>query len=158
MQRAKETQGKAQREYSQLLTLYERMLAQLQRICDELKAPGAHSLVREIRRRTGGTADANLADLTSAVEDAIRILKVSESEAKLALISEPGAMEVDGAPNLPLPLARFLAERRQLPGFKYEVFQDEVRGWVIRWKEMTSMGTVRGCGQFYERPYAWLDE
>jgi len=49
-------------------------------------------------------------------------------------------------------LARFLSERTQFPGFK-----DEVRGWVIRWKEYTHRGTVRGCGQFYERLYAWLD-
>jgi len=63
---------------------------------------------------------------------------------------------VDGVTNLPAPLSRFLAERSQYPGFKYKVIQDDVRGWVIRWKEYTHRGTVRGYGQFYERPYAWI--
>jgi hypothetical protein len=36
--------------------------------------------------------------------------------------------------------------------------QDEVRGWMILWKEYTTRGTVRGFGQFYERPYAWLED
>ena len=63
-----------------------------------------------------------------------------------------------GVPDLPSPLQRFLAERTQFPGFTYEVVQDEVRGWVIRWKEYTARGRVRGFGQFYERPYAYLDD
>ena len=42
--------------------------------------------------------------------------------------------------------------------FSYEVRQDSVRGWVIAWKEYTAEGIVRGFGQFYERPYAWLEE
>ncbi len=29
-----------------------------------------------------------------------------------------------GISNLPAPLARFLSERTQFPGFKYEVMQD----------------------------------
>jgi hypothetical protein len=99
-----------------------------------------------------------MANVTAAVEEAIRILKVWESEIRLALITNADAIEVEGVPNLPPSLARFLAERKQVPGFSYEVTQDEVRGWVIRWKEFTGSGTVRGCGQFYERPYAWLDE
>jgi hypothetical protein len=59
---------------------------------------------------------------------------------------------------MPAYLQRFLAERSNGPAFSYEVSQDEVRGWVIRWKEYTDQGTVRGFGQFYERPYAWLDD
>lgn len=157
MQQPKEAQGRAHREYSQLLRLHERLLVQLQRIADDLEAPGTQELVREIRRRTGNP-DRSIADVTSAVQEAIRTLKVSESEIRLALTSSAGELEVDGVPNLPLSLARFLAERRQIPGFSFDVSQDEVRGWVIRWKEHTANGTVRGCGQFYERPYAWLDE
>jgi hypothetical protein len=33
-----------------------------------------------------------------------------------------------------------------------------VRGWIVSWKEYTNRGTVRGYGQFCERPYAWLDD
>ena len=55
-------------------------------------------------------------------------------------------------------LARFLAERMEMPGFTYKVIHDENRGWIILWKEYTQTGSVRGSGQFYERPYAWIDE
>jgi hypothetical protein len=157
MPNSKDTPGKAHREYSQLLRLNERLLVQLQRIADDLEAPGTEALVREVRRRTGDL-EQGVVDVTAAVEEAIRTVKVWESEIRLALTSEAGNIEVEGVPNLPATLARFIAERKQLPGFSYEVLQDDVRGWVIRWKEMTSAGTVRGCGQFYERPYAWLDE
>jgi hypothetical protein len=156
MQPSKNSASKARREYSQLLRLQERLLTQLQRVRDELQAPGTVSLVKEIRRRTGNAPA--LSEVTSAVEEAIRNLKVHTSEAQGALLEEPGGLEVDGAPNLPATLARFLAERQQFPGFSYQVSQDEVRGWVIRWKEHTAAGTVRGCGQFYERPYAWLED
>ena len=147
----------AHREYSQLLRLNERLLIQLQRIADDLEAPGTEALVREVKRRTG-ESEQGVADVTAAVEEAIRTVKVWESEIRLALVSQTGNVEVEGVANLPATLARFIAERKQLPGFSYDVIQDDVRGWVIRWKEMTSSGTVRGCGQFYERPYAWLDD
>jgi hypothetical protein len=59
---------------------------------------------------------------------------------------------------MPAYLQRFLAERSQEPGFRYEVESDPVRGWIVSWKEYTNRGTVRGYGQFCERPYAWLDD
>jgi hypothetical protein len=133
------------------------VLTQIQRVAEDLTAPGSQALVREVKRRTG-ESDENMANVTSAVEEAIRILKVWESEIRLALITNAESVEVEGIPNLPPSLARFLAERKQNPDFSFDVTQDEVRGWVIRWKEFTSSGTVRGCGQFYERPYAWLDD
>lgn len=157
MPTSKEAQGKAHREYTQLLRLNERVLLKLQEIADDLGAPGTSTLLREIRRRTGDS-EHGISEVSSAVEEAIRILKVWESELRLGLATDPDAIELEGVSNLPAALARFLAERKQYPGFTYEVTQDEVRGWVIRWKEMTAQGTVRGCGQFYERPYAWLDE
>lgn len=157
MQTTKDGKGRAHREYSQLLRLLERVLTQIQRVAEDLTAPGSQALVREVKRRTG-ESDENMANVTSAVEEAIRILKVWESEIRLALITNADSVEVEGIPNLPPSLARFLAERKQNPAFSFEVSQDEVRGWVIRWKEFTASGTVRGCGQFYERPYAWLDD
>ena len=62
------------------------------------------------------------------------------------------------SPTYPATLARFLAERRDMPGFTYQVLHDENRGWIILWKEYTQTGSVRGSGQFYERPNAWIDE
>jgi len=144
------------REYAQLLRLHERLRAQLQGVRDELAAPGTTGLLHDIKQRTG--ADPSLTEVLSSVEEALRALKLCEADVHDAVFSTPGAVEVEGVPNLPAHLQRFLAERKAQPGFEYEVLQDEIRGWVIRWKEYTLRGTVRAFGQFYERPYAWIEE
>ena len=149
----------ASREYAQLLRMHDRLVGHLQKIRDELVAPLTTGLMRDIRNRTGSAPQDALGEVVTQVEEAIRALKLFESELQAGMAAGgSNEFSVDGISNLPAPLARFLSERTQFPGFKYEVMQDEVRGWVIRWKEYTHRGTVRGCGQFYERPYAWLDE
>jgi hypothetical protein len=150
--------SEARREYAQLLRLHERLNTQLRRIRDELATPELATLLKEISRRTGSSPRSSLTEVRSAVEEALRGLKVAGSEAHAALTDEGDPIEVPGIDALPSALARFLAERQNLPGFEYEVLQDEVRGWVIRWREETADGRIRGFGQFYERPYAWLDE
>jgi hypothetical protein len=157
MQRSIETKGKSQSENAQLLRVHERVLAQLERTLADLQAPKAQSLIREVRRRTGEGHETMVEALT-ALGDAIRALKVSESQLKLNLMADTDSLEVHGVRNLPATLARFIAERKDTPGFSFDVRQDDVRGWIIRWKELTPAGTVRGAGQFYERPYAWLEE
>ena len=148
----------AKREYGQLLHLHSRLLGQLQSIRDDLAAPGTGAIIRSIRRRTGSSPDEGLTEIATAVEEAIRALKLSESKIREEIMADHEHAEVEGVSNLPAPLARFLAERQELPGFSYQVIQDENRGWIIRWKEHTNSGSVRGSGQFYERPYAWLDD
>ena len=148
----------ALREFSQLLRIQERLLGMLQDAVDELGAPTTLSLLRELKNRTGSPVTESFSRITNSVESAIRDLKVFESELQSELLEDPGELSVEGASNLPAPLARFLAERSQNPRFSYEVHQDPVRGWIIAWKEYTVQGIVRGYGQFYERPYAWLDE
>ncbi len=152
-----ETQRQAKREYTQLLRLHDQLLGQFTRSRDELLAPGTLSLVKQIKGRTGVEPD--LAELKTAVEEAIRALKLSQSNIQNAVSETPAeSMEVEGVSNLPAYLQRFLAERAGQPGFSYEVVQDQVRGWIIQWKEYTHRGTVRGYGQICERPYAWLDD
>ena len=146
----------AKREYSQLLRLHERTLVQLQRLRDDLTSSGTAELMRDIKVRTGSVP--MLGDVTAAVEEAIRSLKLSESQVRSTIFDEPGSMSVEGVPNLPVHLQRFLAERSESPSFSFEVAQDEVRGWVIEWREYTDKGTIRGYGQFSERPYAWLED
>ena len=148
----------ARREYAQLLRLHERLTVQLRRIRDELEAPGTGALVREITRRTGASPNEALSEVLGAVEEALRSLKLAASQAQLALIENRPEIEIEGITNLPPTLSRFLAERAESSGFRYDVIQDEVRGWVIRWKERTTDGRIRGHGQVYERPYAWLDD
>ena len=152
-----DTQRQAKREYTQLLRLHELLLGQLTRARDELLAPGTDSLVKQIKGRTGSAPD--LTELKTAVEEAIRELKLSRSRIEVAITdSTDVSYEVEGVANMPAYLQRFLAERAGQPGFSHEVLQDEVRGWIICWKEYTHRGTVRGYGQICERPYAWLDD
>jgi hypothetical protein len=158
MTQEEDKNGSGLREFSQLLRIQERLLGMLQEVVDELGAPTTLTLLRELRRRTGSTAPESFGRVTSSVEGAIRELKVFESEIQKELLTDPSEISVEGVSNLPAPLARFLAERTQNPRFSYGVHQDSVRGWVISWKEYTEQGIVRGYGQFYERPYAWLDE
>lgn len=149
--------AQAKREYTQLLRLHEQLLAQLTRARDTLLAPGTEDLVKEIRNRTGSAPD--LSELKTAVEEAIRALKLSQSNIRASVSDDlDTSFEVAGIANMPAYLQRFLAERSQEPGFSYEVQQDPVRGWIVSWKEYTNRGTVRGFGQFCERPYAWLDD
>ncbi len=151
-----ESELQAKREYAQLLRLHEQLLADLQRVRDELGSAGTRSLLKEIRARTGSAPA--LSEVTSATEEAIRALKLSESQVRKAIFSTHDHLEIEGVPNLPAHLERFLAERASLPGFSYDVIQDVERGWVIRWKEYTEKGTVRGYGQIAERPYAWIED
>ena len=148
----------AKREYGQLLLLHTRVLTQLREIRDYFIAPGTLEILAAIRRRTGADPDAGLSEITTAVEQAIRALKLSEGKIRDEGMVDYEHAEISGIGNLPASLARFLAERREMPGFTYEVIHDENRGWIIRWKEYTHSGSVRGSGQFYERPYAWIDE
>ncbi len=132
-------------------------MGQFERARDELLAPGTDTLVKQIKGRTGSELD--LTELKTAVEETIRTLKLSQSRIETALtVHQDASFEVEGITNLPAYLQRFLAEHAGQPGFTYEVEQDPVRGWIIKWKEYTSRGTVRGYGQICERPYAWLDD
>lgn len=152
-----DTERLAKREYTQLLRLHEQLLGQFVRARDELLAPGTDSLVKRIKARTG--SEPELTELKTAVEEAIRSLKLSQSRLESSLSQDREAeYDVEGISNLPAYLQRFLAERAGQPGFDYEVIQDEVRGWIICWKEYTDRGTVRGYGQICERPYAWLED
>ena len=148
----------AKREYAQLVHLHTRMLSQLREIREHLISPGTGEILAAIRRRTGSNPNDNLSEITTAVEEAIRALKLSEGKIREEGMVDYEHADISGLPNLPATLARFLAERRDTPGFTYEVLHDENRGWIILWKEYTHTGSVRGSGQFYERPYAWIDE
>ena len=150
--------SEARREYAQLLRVHERLSTQLRRVRDELGTPELSKLLREIRARTGTAPRDAIVEVRESVEEALRTLSVAASDAHSALTYEGEEPEIEGIAHLPRPLARFLAERTRLSGFQYEVLQDDVRGWVIRWKEYTAEGHIRGFGQFYERPYAWLDD
>jgi len=152
------SRAQAKREYTQVLRLHEQLLSQFSQARETLAAPGTEELLREIKGRTGEAPD--LTDIKTSVEEAIRALKLSQSRIRASVNDEvdTSSFEVVGIANMPAYLQRFLAERSQEPGFTYEVADDPVRGWIVSWKEYTNRGTIRGYGQFYERPYAWLED
>jgi hypothetical protein len=144
---------------SQLLRQQERASGLLQRILDEVDTAMTQSLLKRLRADANADVDVAVGEVVAKVEDAVRAVQYCESEIHRELVATTGKAVSAGAPsNLPVALTRFLAERRDSPGFTYEMGQDPVRGWTIRWKEYSEKGTVRGAGQFYERPYAWLEE
>lgn len=143
--------------FSQLLRQQERARAFLQRILDEVDAPLTKSLLGRVRTESSGDVEEGVRGVVAKVEDAIRAVQYCESEIHRELVASEEEEDENAPANLPIALTRFLAERRDSPGFSFEMGQDPVRGWVIRWKELSEDGSVRGAGQFYERPYAWLD-
>lgn len=155
---APDQEGVSAADISQLIRIQERLLNQLQRVRSELSAPTTNQILKRLRKRVGTGPLDSFHRIATAVEEAIRALKVFESEIKAVLLDDSREETIEGIPDLPPHLVRFIAERSQLPGFTYEVRQDPVRGWTIRWKEYAAGGTVRGYGQIYERPHAWVEE
>jgi hypothetical protein len=144
---------------SQLLRQQERALALLQKIIDEVDTAMTRALVKRVRAEAKGDVEKAVGEMVKRVDEALRAVQFCESEIHRELVATSGKTVPGGGPsNLPVALTRFLAERQDSPGFTYEMGQDPVRGWTIRWKEYSEKGTVRGAGQFYERPYAWLEE
>ena len=131
---------------------------QLELIQRELDAPASRALLDEVRDRSESEIPDALRHVRACIVEAVSLLESGESELRSVLETDPTDLVLEGVPNLPVRFARFIADRMHLPGFSYEILQDEVRGWVIAWKEYGENGVVRGSGQFYERPYAWLDE
>ena len=149
--------GETAKVYSQLLRQQERALGLLRRIIDEVDSPMTKSLLKRLRAETTGDLEEGVAEVVAKIEDAIRAAQYCESEIHRELVASLGEQASTGLADLPVILDRFLAERRDTPGFSFEMGQDPIRGWVIRWKEVSENGNVRGAGRFYERPYAWLE-
>jgi hypothetical protein len=147
------------RAFAQLLRQQERTIKVLEDLRDELEAPTTRALIREARKHGTRDVEEALGEVRDQVQETLRAAQVCQSEIHRELMVNPGrAQVVDGPSNLPPVMARFIAERQRTPGFTYDLREDSVRGWIIHWKEYTHLDTVRGSGQFYERPYAWLDE
>ena len=153
-----EAAGVLKRELTRLLSLEEHLRSQLQLIEGEVDAPTTRSLLETVREGSNSQLPDEFAKVSECVREAVRVLKASEALLRGQLESGPEELQIEGVGNLPLRLARFIADRKDLPGFSYEIIQDDVRGWIIHWKEYGMEGEIRGAGQFYERPYAWLDE
>lgn len=158
------TEGEAtelQRTYAQLLQLHEEIRSRLVGLLKQAEAPAIREVVREAVRTGEPSAERaaeRLAELSRNVEAALRVAHASQEELKRDLADADGGIDLESLANLPARLTRFIAERRDNPGFHYEVARDPARGWTVRWKEYGSDGLIAGSGQFCERPYRWPDE
>lgn len=150
--------SRTHRELMQLLRIQERLLARLREMRTDLEAPTTRQILRSLHKSSVSAPDESFGRVTATVEEAIRALQVFESEIKRRLLAGDEEPSADDLPDLPPGLARFLTEKSQNPGFSYELSEDPVRGWTICWKEHTEEGTIRGYGQLYERPHAWIQE
>lgn len=150
------TEKDAGSEFTELLNLHEHLMRELQQLRDELGAPETKRMVSRLHASTGSIPE-GLGSITATIEEAIRAIKLSESQLRMEMTQTHPDIQIDGIDNMPAVLSRFIAERAVHEGFQYKVIHDENRGWIVRWKEYWD-GNVRGSGQFYERPYAWLDD
>lgn len=146
------------RAFEELLEIQNQLQEELERVRAVLEGTDLRELVRVLRARRGTDGAEVVGEVLHHVEQALRALKVSDSELRREQGTAPVKLALDGLPDLPPFMARFLAERAEAPGFTWEVTDDPIRGWIVRWKEFAAQGTVRGSGQIYERPYAWLDD
>ncbi len=144
--------------YSQLLRQQERALRLLQGLKEELEAPIARRTLRTIQESGNDSPHEAYSRISKEIDSGIRAVKACRSEIRGGMAQLRSQLPLEEAERLPPLLARFVANRRENPGFEYELEQDEIRGWIVRWKEYTDGGTVRSSGQLYERPYALLED
>ena len=146
------------RELSQLLGLCEHVAGELRLLRREIDASLARTLVEAIEEHLDSSIPDEMDRTTQAIDRALSSLHTALEEIQANMRVPRNEVQPEGMPALPPRLARFLAERQTIKGFHYEVRQDPIRGWVVLWKEYGAEGTLRGAGQFYERPYAWMEE
>jgi hypothetical protein len=140
-----------------LLRQQDRLRQEFLRLRTELDSPQARELRRGLRQ--GGRIELaeGLTEILESVEGALRSVRALEG----VLRSPEGAGTrpyPDLPSELPLRLRQFLDERRRKGRLEWTLQGDPLRGWVLRWKECTQEGNVRGSGRLYERPHAWIND
>ena len=155
---AQKTPRSVRRELSQLLGLCEHVAGELRLLRREMGATLARNLVDTIEEHLESIIPDEMDSTTQAIDRALSSLQSALDEIQAQMRVPQHEVQPAGMPPLPPRLARFLAERQTIPGFHYEIRQDPIRGWVVLWKEYGAEGALRGAGQFYERPYAWMED
>jgi hypothetical protein len=134
--------------------------SRLERMCAGLADPALARVVDGLARPEG--VRERISALTLALEESLR--ELTGLHAELTRPEETASASTAGAdagqPRLPPEIAamlqRFLRRHARSRGFRHELRHDEVRGWVVRWKEVADDGTVVASGRLYERPWKWL--
>jgi len=143
---------------AQLLTQNGRALQSLQGISHAIDTPATRTLLSKLRDDATTDAEAAVEQVLAKLEGLIQAVHYCQSELRRELESAQGQESLSDRDHLPGALGRFITERESLPGFEWETYEDPIRGWVVKWKQMTAAGTVRGAGQLWEKPYAWMDD
>jgi len=143
---------------SQLLTQNGRALQSLQTLSQALDTPATRTLLGKLRDEATTDAEAAVEQVLAKLEGLLQAVHYCQSELRRELESSQGSDSLRDRDHLPGALGRFITERESSPGFSWETFEDPIRGWVVKWKQMTAAGTVRGAGQLWEKPYAWMDD
>jgi len=143
---------------AQLLTQNGRALQYLQTASQTLDTPATRTLLSKLRSEATTDAEAAVEQVLAKLEGLIQAALYCQSELRRELENSQGKESIRDRDHLPGALGRFITERESSPGFSWETFEDPIRGWVVKWKQMTAAGTVRGAGQLWEKPYAWMDD
>jgi len=132
----------------------------LERMCAGLGDPALARVVDGLARPEG--VRERIAALTLALEESLRELTSLHAELtrpEEVLSPDSGSAGSDDS-QLPREMAetlrRYLRRHARSRGFRHELLHDEVRGWVVRWREIADDGTVVASGRLYERPWKWL--
>jgi hypothetical protein len=140
-----------------ILRQQDRIRQELLRLRADLDSPQARELRRGLRQ--GGRIELaeGLTEILESVEGALR--SVRSLEGVLRSPEGAGTRPYPDLPSeLPLRLRQFLDDRRRKGRLEWTLRGDPLRGWVLRWKETTLEGNVRGSGRLYERPHAWIND
>jgi hypothetical protein len=129
-------------------------------MCAGLGDPALARVVDGLARPEG--VRERIAALTLALEESLRELtslhaELTRPEAAVSPDSgNPGSAESQLPREMAETLHRYLRRHARSRGFRHELLHDEVRGWVVRWREIADDGTVVASGRLYERPWKWL--
>lgn len=143
--------------YQQILRLHDRIRQALIQLRAELDSPAVRAIVQSLEEEEGSRVAIPLARLRNVLVEVADATESSAREVAAELAQHSGELAL-GAEELPMGLARFVAERSSFPGFSYETHKDPLRGWTVLWREVLEDGSVRAGGLLYERPHAWVQE
>lgn len=144
--------------FAQILRLHERVRETLREVEATLDSPAVQRIVQTLEDEHGSRVSRPLIRLRAALEETVAVTEATSREVALEMARFAESHQDRGEAPLPPGLARFVAERSSIPGFRFETGRDPMRGAVVRWQEVLEDGSVRAGGILYERPFAWIGE
>ncbi|TVP50015.1 MAG: hypothetical protein EA350_01120 [Gemmatimonadales bacterium] len=132
----------------------------LQRMCAGLADPALARVIDGLARPDG--VRERIGALNLALEESLRELTslhaelTRPEEGSTSDFGHPGSATSQLPHEMAETLRRYLRRHASSRGFRHEIRHDDVRGWVVRWREVADDGSVVASGRIYERPWKWL--